>query len=64
MNDTLSTRLVKNVSFFIFDILEGIIDVVAMRDKGNQAYEHVIPPTMTRELVKFRGLMSTSLLVS
>ena len=45
MNDEVITGLVKNVVFLVFDILDGIIDLVAMRDKGNQACEQDIYAT-------------------
>ena len=34
MNDEVITGQVKNVAFLVFGILDGIIDLVAMRDKG------------------------------
>ena len=55
MNDEVTTRLVTKVSFLIFDILKGIIDIVAMRDKGNQACEQDISSTMYHELVAIPG---------
>ena len=39
MNDEATTKLVKNAAFLVFDILEGIIDIVYMQDKGKHACE-------------------------
>uniref|UniRef100_M4BE80 Uncharacterized protein n=1 Tax=Hyaloperonospora arabidopsidis (strain Emoy2) TaxID=559515 RepID=M4BE80_HYAAE len=35
MNDEGTTRHVKNIAFLDLDILDGIIDIFAMRDKAN-----------------------------
>ena len=64
INDEGITRLAENVAFLVFDIPEGVIDIVAMRDKGNQAFEQSISPTMTHELVVVPGRDVGSLVLS
>ena len=55
INDEVITRLVNSVAFLVFDILDVIIDIVAMRDKGNQAFDQTILLTMPHELVAVPG---------
>ena len=43
--------MVKTVAFLVFDILDNIVDLVAMRDKSNQACEQAITPNVPHELV-------------
>ena len=55
MNDEVITGLVNNVALLLFDILDDIIDIVAMRAKGNQACKQLIPPTMPHEMIEVSG---------
>ena len=58
MNAKETTKHVKNVAFLVFDILEGTIDLVAMREKGNQACEQAILPKCLTSWLHVQGVMS------
>ena len=45
-------------AFLVFDILEGTIDLVAMREKGNLACEQAILPKCLTSWLHVQGVMS------
>ena len=52
-----STRLalLRNVSFLIFDIVNGLMDCVAMRNEFNSSSDIDTPPVYPFQLVKLKG---------